>query len=136
LSRAISALAPLHVDLQEIAGCHPVGRNPGHDNCIEEIRAAGQKLYEWQSFIQSLSPKKPSKKPKKSGGERKDSMAMQGSVFGRNRVSNRNSLSQVDNNGFEGQGRYIATDTINEAETISRRVDGGGNTNPNFAWIE
>lgn len=37
ISRAISALAPIQLDLKEMLNVPKIGRNPGHDNCIEEI---------------------------------------------------------------------------------------------------
>lgn len=38
ISRAISALAPLKVDLTEISGIPPIGMNPRHEDMIDEIR--------------------------------------------------------------------------------------------------
>lgn len=38
ISRALSALAPVKVELREFMHVPKIGRNPGHDNCIEEIR--------------------------------------------------------------------------------------------------
>lgn len=38
ISRALSALAPIKLDLKEMMSVPKIGRNPGHDNCIEEIR--------------------------------------------------------------------------------------------------
>jgi ammonium transporter, Amt family len=40
ISRALSALAPLKVDLKEMMNIPKIGRNPGHDDCIEKIRVS------------------------------------------------------------------------------------------------
>lgn len=57
LSRAISALAPIKIDLQEIIGIQPIGINPGHERSIEQLRAADDKLQQWQSYLEQVSGK-------------------------------------------------------------------------------
>lgn len=44
ISRAISALSPLKIDLREVAGVPPIGMNPGHEGVIDELHAVS-KLY-------------------------------------------------------------------------------------------
>lgn len=46
----------MKVDLKEMMGVPKIGRNPGHDNCIEEIRAVRKTLkrkykYDFMSFL-------------------------------------------------------------------------------------
>lgn len=55
LSRAISALAPIKVDLSEIIGVQPIGINPGHEHSIQKLRAAEDKLQQWQSYLDQVS---------------------------------------------------------------------------------
>lgn len=49
LSRAISALAPISVDLKEITGINQIGANPGHDKIVEAMHAAEDRLSYWHS---------------------------------------------------------------------------------------
>lgn len=39
ISRAISALSPLKIDLEDVAGVPPIGMNPGHEGVIDELQA-------------------------------------------------------------------------------------------------
>uniref|UniRef100_T1GTA2 Ammonium transporter AmtB-like domain-containing protein n=1 Tax=Megaselia scalaris TaxID=36166 RepID=T1GTA2_MEGSC len=55
LSRAISALAPLKIDLKDIAGIQPVGLNPGHEKSLDELRAADDKLELWRTFLKEIA---------------------------------------------------------------------------------
>lgn len=59
LSRAISALAPLKVDLNEVAGVQPIGLNPGHEKSLAQLRAADDKLQQWQSYLEQMGPSVP-----------------------------------------------------------------------------
>jgi hypothetical protein len=36
----LSALAPIKVDLKEMFDAPKIGRNPGHDDCINKIRVS------------------------------------------------------------------------------------------------
>lgn len=45
LSRAISALSPLKIDLTEVSGIPPIGMNPRHEDMLEEIRLVHFYLY-------------------------------------------------------------------------------------------
>uniref|UniRef100_A0A1A9ZY94 Ammonium transporter n=1 Tax=Glossina pallidipes TaxID=7398 RepID=A0A1A9ZY94_GLOPL len=51
LSRAISALAPIKIDLNKIAGVQPIGLNPGHEKSLAQLRAADDKLQQWQIYL-------------------------------------------------------------------------------------
>lgn len=50
ISRALSALSPLHADIQEAKDVPRVGVNPGHDKYLEEIAAAAKKLHQWRQL--------------------------------------------------------------------------------------
>lgn len=39
ISRAISALAPLRVNLTDVADIAPIGMNPGHEGIVDELHA-------------------------------------------------------------------------------------------------
>lgn len=39
ISRAISALSPLRVNLDDVAGVPPIGMNPGHEGIVDELQA-------------------------------------------------------------------------------------------------
>lgn len=50
ISRALSALAPLHTEISEAKGVPIVGVNPGHEQYLEEISAAAKKLELWKQM--------------------------------------------------------------------------------------
>lgn len=45
ISRALSALSPLKIDLQEVSGVPPIGMNPGHESVIDGIQAVWTVLH-------------------------------------------------------------------------------------------
>lgn len=42
ISRALSALAPLKVDLDDIAGVPVIGKNPKHEQVLDELQMVRQ----------------------------------------------------------------------------------------------
>ncbi|XP_001359892.2 putative ammonium transporter 2 [Drosophila persimilis] len=128
LSRAISALAPIQVDLKNIAGVQPIGINPGHERSIDQLRAAEDKLYQWQSYLEQVSnpritrhklvadsditfkPKTPSKPP--------------GNVFSRRPLTR-----ELISDGFY---RPNNSELPVIGATISNKLD----KDPNFAWVD
>ncbi|XP_021700161.1 putative ammonium transporter 2 isoform X1 [Aedes aegypti] len=140
ISRALSALAPLKIDLDDAINAPPIGRNPGHEQCIDEVRAASQKLYEWRSFMDKMSPqKKASDQPKvvDNPGLGKNSFKL--------RNINRKNRNGTDNHGYEGKyshatsgaenglrvgGNQLFTMTKSGENNQSERND------QNFAWID
>ncbi|EAT40941.1 AAEL007373-PA, partial [Aedes aegypti] len=140
ISRALSALAPLKIDLDDAINAPPIGRNPGHEQCIDEVRAASQKLYEWRSFMDKMSPqKKANDQPKvvDNPGLGKNSFKL--------RNINRKNRNGTDNHGYEGKyshatsgaenglrvgGNQLFTMTKSGENNQSERND------QNFAWID
>ncbi|XP_037045515.1 putative ammonium transporter 2 [Bradysia coprophila] len=57
LSRAISALAPVSVDLKEVTGINHIGVNPGHDKIVDEMRDADDKISYWHSIYDRAANK-------------------------------------------------------------------------------
>lgn len=51
ISRALAALAPIHPELNELFDVPKIGINPGHEACIDEIRAAHKEFIynDWDS---------------------------------------------------------------------------------------
>lgn len=66
LTRAISALAPVSIDLKEITGINHIGVNPGHDKIVEKIHEAEDKISYWHAFYDksALKVKEDAKKGK------------------------------------------------------------------------
>lgn len=64
ISRALSALAPIHAELNELFDVPKIGINPGHEACVDEIRAAHRefKYNEWSSPRKSRGKSSRSRK--------------------------------------------------------------------------
>ncbi len=50
LSRAISALSPISVDLKEVTGISQIGVNPMHDKIVTKMNEAEDKISYWHSI--------------------------------------------------------------------------------------
>lgn len=50
ISRALSALSPLHAEISEARDVPIVGVNPGHNKYLDEIAAAAKKLDQWRQL--------------------------------------------------------------------------------------
>lgn len=44
ISRAISALSPLRVNLDDVSNVHPIGMNPGHEGIVDELQVVSQPI--------------------------------------------------------------------------------------------
>ncbi|XP_017035778.1 putative ammonium transporter 2 [Drosophila kikkawai] len=123
LSRAISALAPIKVDLKEIAGIQPIGINPGHERSIEQLRAAEDKLQQWQSYLDQVNAPKSNHLKSDAGRDIIFKPRTAGNVFSRR-------LPARDN--FSG-GLYRPNNS-------DLPVIGGPSSkqekDPNFAWVD
>ncbi|XP_058820467.1 putative ammonium transporter 2 isoform X2 [Topomyia yanbarensis] len=133
ISRALSALAPLKVDLDDVINAPAIGRNPGHDQCVNEIRAASQKLYEWRAFMDKMSPQKILKENSTS-----HNVASNKDSFKLRKLQRKNNPSYADNYGYDGKFTnnvaggnkpFVITGT-SENSTHQERND------QNFAWID
>lgn len=123
ISRAISALAPLKIDLDDIIDCPPIGLNPGHENMLNKIRSANAKMNQWGLYEERMTPKR---KNVRRPSSRKSSVHIKtGNIF--NRRKNSNNLGAFGTNGF-----FKPKDI--EIATISN--DGENKDQPHFAWID
>ncbi|XP_062545159.1 putative ammonium transporter 2 [Armigeres subalbatus] len=140
ISRALSALAPLKIDLDDVINAPTIGRNPGHDQCVDEVRAAGQKLYEWRLFMDKMSPQK------KLGDQ---STAIDNPDIGKNsfklRNINRKNKNGTDNHGYEGKYSHASNGAENGVRTGGNQLfmvtkpgdnNQGERNDQNFAWID
>lgn len=124
ISRAISALAPLKLDLDEFIDCPPIGLNPGHEKMITKIRLANSKMHQWGLYEEQMTPKRANHRRSSS---RKNSLNIKtGNMF--NRRKNSNNLGAFGTNGF-----FKPKDI--EVVTISNDVE-NKNEHPQFAWID
>lgn len=57
LTRAISALAPISIDLKEITGISQIGVNPGHDKIVDQMHEAADKISYWHTFYDKTASK-------------------------------------------------------------------------------
>lgn len=142
LSRAISALAPIKVDLNEVAGIQPIGLNPGHEKSLAQLKAADDKLQQWQTFLHQMGPHVPKpfehganddeifKRNIKSPIKRSSSLT---SAFNRKlktvQINNQNPATEVP------PGYYKKNN--NELPIISnKQFDAGKEKDMNFAWLD
>lgn len=119
LSRAISAMAPVSVDLKEITGIHSIGVNPGHEKIVEGMRAAEDKISYWHSIY--------------------DKTASKGNVLddGKNEKNNvvvNRAKTKLNNNLKIGNltGTYTKKTQLNSVSaTMDSETEG-----PAFAWVD
>lgn len=52
ISRAISALSPLRVNLDDVSNVPPIGMNPGHEGIVDELQAVNQSISKTQSIFE------------------------------------------------------------------------------------
>ncbi|CRL04219.1 CLUMA_CG017324, isoform A [Clunio marinus] len=149
ISRALSALAPIKVDLKEMMNVPKIGRNPGHDSCIQEIRDAHyQNNNDWSSY-----DKNSSKASIRRNQKRKTSFSFPTSFLPKRKGSRTISF---DNHAFEEErasiqsgigarravklsARENALNSVNLRDSflpsLSSRIDKKKNDS-NFAWID
>lgn len=149
LSRALSALQPLQVDLTSIVGIPPIGSNPRHDEMLMEIRQANDKLNQWHAYYDHMTPKKSSRSrgSMKSGGILLKSA---GNLFNRRRnMKNKQAAAAAE--GVTGPGTFVSTKddlvkvssvsahftpavepTQSTGTTTSTKPEGSNN----FAWVD
>lgn len=122
ISRAISALAPLKIDLDDIIDCPPIGLNPGHEKMLTKIRLANSKMNQWGLYEERMTPKRNIRRP----STRRGSLNIKSGNFF-NRRKNSNNIGAFGTNGF-----FKPKDI--EVVTISN--DENKNGQPQFAWID
>lgn len=146
LSRALSALQPLHVDLSQIAGIPPIGMNPRHDEMLQEIRQANDKLNQWQAYYDQMTPKKSSRIRGGGGGGGGVLLKSAGNLFKRRKGlkptgKKETTAAATSADAAPMPGTYVSTredlvkvSTVSAATTSEpKAADGGVN---NFAWVD
>lgn len=158
ISRAISALSPLKIDLDDVAGVPPIGMNPGHEGMIDELQAvsiylyihivifnldscflfqATEKMRRWDEYYERMTPKKISVKatnPSAVSVADRNNSVKNVSVFPRH-LKQRNSAvpsAQSNETSFRTD-RYVSR--RDDPPTISSRLD-NRNNDSNFAWVD
>lgn len=144
LSRALSALQPLQIDLQQVAGIAPIGMNPRHEEMLEEIRLANEKINQWHAYYDKMTPKKSALRKRGSlrttGGS---ILKASGHLFSRrHRKNNGHSTGMAA--GVAPSGTFTSTDADLSTVTSvsgSTAVMTGGKTDDqkidgNFAWVD
>lgn len=124
LSRAISALAPISVDLKEVTGIDRIGANPRHDEIVERMHAADDKISYWNSIYEKAANK------------------MTGNILDddiKNEKRNGKLLNRAKtkliNNLKIGQlnGTYTKR---NELQTVTKATNDTETDGPAFAWVD
>lgn len=136
LSRAISALAPLQVDLSEVAGIQPIGLNPGHERGLAELRAAEDKLNQWHAYVNRMTPKRRSQKASGSALITKSAVGKKGLVSGNiltRKFKGKKSKKSQHADNFIAGGTYKQNN--NDISTISN-VNNDAKVEPTFAWVD
>ncbi|KAL7044742.1 hypothetical protein ACKWTF_002036 [Chironomus riparius] len=144
LSRALSALIPIDVELREMMNVPKIGHNPGHEKCLATIREQIEEHQNWISNEQSPPPKKLRRRSKPK------STLVKKSAFSSKRRSPRalsfGTLSYEKDKNYSPNlilrrgGHIIPADRDSVAQrnefmpTISSRVDKQNGTQ--FAWID
>ena len=54
ISRAISALAPIKMDLTDVKGVPPIGINPRHEQMIDELKLVRERARETEHSYRNL----------------------------------------------------------------------------------
>lgn len=147
LSRALSALQPLHVDLTSIVGIPPIGSNPRHDEMLQEIRQANDKINQWHAYYDHMTPKKSSRSrtSMKSGGIL---LRSAGNLFNRRRnMKNKQAAAPVAAEGVNVPGTFVSTKddqrkvasvsayftpAVESTQSTTVKPEGSNN----FAWVD
>lgn len=157
ISRAISALAPINHEIKKVDNMQGIGINPGHEDTLNQLKAADNKLRQWQLFVDQTGPVnifKRNKKPQKDNQE-DISEKNYNNVVKYNEWKNSNSentfidklifspshqSSAILNNFVNRQfiNNKSATITTIATQNINNDTQKEDNTNnlPKFAWVD
>ncbi|XP_035796478.1 putative ammonium transporter 2 [Anopheles albimanus] len=108
ISRALSALAPIQLDLGDVIDAPPIGRNPGHERCVDEIEAASHKLHQWRTAMDHFSKKEKvdskglSRKPVETVRTQTQETRRRVNAFGK----------PMDNGGYDGDGAPVTVSVL------------------------
>lgn len=142
LSRALSALQPLQIDLQQISGIPPIGMNPRHEEMLQEIRNANDKINQWHAYYDKMTPKKTVKSQNRGWSSGKFLRASRsGRLFSaRNRKKHLEAAEMGGDNTVPPTGTFTAANK--DLPTVSSsipRIDEKTDDQPsniNFAWVD
>lgn len=138
LSRAISALAPLQIDISELAGVPKIGINPGHERSLEELRAAEHKLNQWRAYMDLNSPQRTNRR--NSGSASTTAMEEGRRSAGDNVLTRKFRSMKARVNRSNKPDNFIVTDSYkknnSELPSVSNRVEDSHKGETNFAWID
>lgn len=145
ISRAISALAPLKVDLHEVSDVPPIGMNPRHEQVIDELQEANNKMKRWNDFYDRMSAKNI-KTPKETFDQltnyklthRKRVFTLNPGKLRKNSKIPKIQQNEIDHsnnrNEMNMRGRYINQNdenTLQSANNVSAQ-----RSDSHFAWVD
>uniref|UniRef100_A0A499FU05 Ammonium transporter n=1 Tax=Anopheles arabiensis TaxID=7173 RepID=A0A499FU05_ANOAR len=139
ISRALSALAPIQLDLDDVIDAPPIGRNPGHERCVDEIEAASQKLHQWRQAMDKFADRPAREKTELASGassrRRSKSFLSKSHRNGKdNAAFDRGGITTVKMSGREGKETHqlsvIGSEQSYQVGSTDRNAD------RNFAWID
>ncbi|XP_031622329.1 putative ammonium transporter 3 isoform X2 [Contarinia nasturtii] len=149
ISRAISALSPLRVNLDDISSVPPIGMNPGHEGIVDELQAASEKMKKWNDYYESMDPRNRKPRENKPIDVTRAASVKYFSVYPRKAAAEQQAASghvtpighvmqeqkskakkPTAETSFQGE-RY--TRRPNEFGADANRTDGG---HINFAWVD
>lgn len=148
ISRAVSALAPINHEVKGVNDMRGIGINPGHDNTLQQLKAADNKLRKWQSFVDQTGPVNifhTSKKRKQTNHEdanaRECKKLHSGSMFKEEFIYSPTHRSPIILNNLVNQ-QYIKKQSALISTISSQNINNDpqkeDNTNnmPKFAWVD
>lgn len=121
ISRALSALAPLHTEISEAKDIPIVGVNPGHETYLAEITVAAKKLDQWRRLEDRMAEANAIKKKKNNG--------YFGDIFSARKRTN--NVASKDVSGLDSATGNFKQQNMENGKTDPEH---GGETN--FAWID
>lgn len=121
LTRAISALAPVSVDLKEITGINSIGKNPGHDKIVDDMHVVADKLSYWHAYYDKAAAKVVGNISDDGRKEKSDGFVV-------NRGKTKSGTKKIGN----FNGTYVKKGDLT---TISAAMD-SDNDGPAFAWVD
>lgn len=125
ISRAISALSPLHAEIQEAKELPRVGMNPGHEKYLDEVAVAAKKLHQWRQLEDQMADRMAETAKKRGSKSIIPNMFLP-------RKSLVTDKTSKDVSGLDSAvGQYK---TRSRNEDPSQDTEMGGHTN--FAWID
>uniref|UniRef100_A0A182PF20 C2H2-type domain-containing protein n=1 Tax=Anopheles epiroticus TaxID=199890 RepID=A0A182PF20_9DIPT len=142
ISRALSALAPIQLDLDDVIDAPPIGRNPGHERCVDEIEAASQKLQQWRQAMDKFAHRSGKERTETAAGgpsPRRRTKSFMGKSHRNgkdNAAFDRSGITTVKMSGAVGEGKEAHKLSVIGSEQSYQVGGTDRNTDRNFAWID